>query len=133
MVFMIILMSISLILGLFFIIYGITNCDDDVGCFGIVCGFVFIVKLIVFICSVAGAPADTRTTKAIIENPECYTYKEVADANKDLISMQSYQGTIFSFHNNDDELRNLKPVDLSKVNNATNFDRKDINVNVSKR
>ena len=74
-----------------------------------------------------------REVKAIIDNPQGYTYQAVVSNNMRLLRMQAKQGTIFSFHNNDEELRILKPVDLSTVNNASKFKREDLNINVTNR
>ena len=129
MIFGIILMTIFLVFAILFSIASLKDEDYLIG--SGLCTIIFIIILIFNASSISGAKIETREIKAIIENPECYTYEEIERNNKRLLELQSYQGTIYSYHSNDDELRNLRPIlpstnDTSKVdiNEWNNTDKK---------
>ena len=119
MIFYTILMAILWVLVILFFIAGM----KEEGCLPVcaICMGILIFMLIFTAVSRAGAKVETREIKTIIENPECYTYEEIEKNNKRLLELQSYQGTIYSFHNNDDELRNLKPI-LPSTNDTSKVD-----------
>ncbi len=95
--------------------------DEDYLIGSIFCTIVFTCMLFFSVAARFEAKEEARQIKTVIENSEYYTYAEIESINRRLLDIQSNQDTIFSFHYNDDELRNLKPIllstnDTSKVN-----------------
>lgn len=119
MIFDIIIMMILWVLVILF--FRASHKEEDYAIASGICAVLLILLMIFTAGRKAGAKIETREIKTIIENPECYTYEEIESNNKRLLELQSYQGTIYSYHNNDDELRNLKPI-LPSTNDTSKVD-----------
>ena len=96
-------------------------CSEGALAGSIISGFIAFMLMAIVITVGLDAKFEEALMKADLENPDNYTYSQLAKHNEKVAKCRVWQGTIFSFYNDVD----LQIIDIDNVSQKVIIDSKE--------